>query len=182
MSLQKEQAILVIVDVQGKLAKIMSNSEALVRQLEVLIDGAKLLNVPIIWLEQLPDKLGPTVTSIAERLSPEQPIAKNAFSGFGEQSFRQRLQSEGRKQVILAGIETHVCVYQTAQDLLESEDEYEVTVVADGVSSRSEDNKQFGLQMMTQRGAKLSCVEAVLLELQGKAEGACFREIIKLIK
>jgi len=178
--LLKEQSVLVIVDVQGKLANIMSGNERLIEQLGLLIEGAKLLDVPIIWLEQLPDKLGPTVESLAEKLSPELPIAKSAFSGYGEEKFRQRLIDEGRKQVILAGIETHVCVYQTAQDLLSNN--YEVTVVADAVSSRSEDNKQVGLQMMTQRGATLSCVEAVLFELQQKAEGDVFRGLIKLIK
>ncbi|WP_250656200.1 hydrolase [Alkalimarinus coralli] len=180
MALAKEKSVLVIVDVQGKLARIMSNSDALIGQLGVLIEGAKLLDMPIIWLEQLPDKLGPTVESLAEKLLPEQPIAKSAFSGYGEAAFRERLKKEGRTQVILAGIETHVCVYQTAQDLLEND--YKVTVVADAVSSRSEENKQIGLQMMTQRGAKLSCVEAVLFELQQKAEGEAFRGLIKLIK
>ena len=180
MALVKEQSVLVIVDVQGKLAKIMSGSEGLIERLGLLIDGAKLLNIPIIWLEQLPDKLGPTVESLGVKLSPEQPIAKSSFSGYGDDAFRQRLNDEGRKQVILAGIETHVCVYQTAQDLLENN--YEVTGVSDGVSSRTEDNKQTGLQMMTQRGAKLSCVESVLFELQQKAEGDVFRELIKLIK
>lgn len=180
MALAKEKSVLVIVDVQGKLARIMSNSDALIGQLGVLIEGAKLLDMPIIWLEQLPDKLGPTVESLGEKLLPEQPIAKSAFSGYGEVAFRERLKKEGRTQVILAGIETHVCVYQTAQDLLEND--YKVTVVADAVSSRSEENKQIGLQMMTQRGAKLSCVEAVLFELQQKAEGDAFRGLIKLIK
>ena len=180
MSLVKEQSVLVVVDVQGKLANIMSGSERLVEQLGLLIEGARLLGVPIIWLEQLPDKLGPTVAGLAEKLSPEQPIAKSSFSGYGEPLFRQRLNDEGRKQVIVAGIETHVCVYQTAQDLLENN--YEVTVVADAVSSRSEENKQVGLQMMSQRGAKLSCVEAVLFELQQEAEGDVFRGLIKLIK
>ena len=180
MSLQQEQAVLVIVDVQGKLAQIMHQSEALVEQLGLLIDGAKLLNIPIIWLEQLPDKLGSTVESLGIKLSPEQPIAKSAFSGYGEEAFRDRLQSEGRKQIILAGIETHVCVYQTAQDLLKNN--YDVTVVADAVSSRSDENKQIGLQMMTQCGAKLGCVESVLFELQQVAEGEAFRGLIKLIK
>lgn len=180
MALHVEHAVLVIVDVQGKLAKIMADSERMINQLGVLIDGAKLLNIPIIWLEQLPDKLGPTVESIAVRLAPEQPIAKKAFSGFGEPMFLQRLESEGRQQVILAGIESHVCVYQTAQDLLEND--YEVTVVADAVASRLQQNKEYGLQMMLQRGARLSCVEAVLLELQQLAEGEAFRELIKLIK
>lgn len=180
MSLVKEQSVLVIVDVQGKLAKIMSDSEGLIERLGVLIDGAKLLDIPIIWLEQLPDKLGPTVESLGAKLSPEQPIAKSSFSGYGNDEFRQRLIDEGRQQVIIAGIETHVCVYQTAQDLLEQQ--YHVTVVADAVSSRSEANKQVGLQMMTQRGATLSCVESVLFELQKKAEGDVFRRLIELIK
>ena len=180
MSLISEQSVLVVVDVQGKLAQIMANSERMISQLEVLIKGAKLLNVPIVWLEQIPHKLGNTVESIALKLAPETPISKTSFSGFGEDKFRQRLKREGRSQIILAGIETHVCVYQTAQDLLEHK--YEVTVVADAVSSRSEDNKNIGLQMMMQRGAQLSCVESVLFELQKKAEGDAFRSLIKLMK
>ncbi|EGM71681.1 hydrolase [Shewanella sp. HN-41] len=179
--LKPEKCVLVIVDVQGKLAQIMDKTEKLHQQLQTLIQGAQLFDIPILWLEQLPDKLGSTSPELKTLLeNTTTPIAKQHFSGWHCEAFAQALIKTNRQHVILAGIETHVCVYQTCCDLIEQQ--YSVHLVADGVSSRSADNKQLGIQMMTARGALLTNVESLLFELQHQAQGERFRALIKLIK
>lgn len=179
--LTPETSVLVIVDVQGKLAQIMDGAEALQQSLTTLIQGAQLFDIPILWLEQLPDKLGSTSPALQVILSKSaSPIAKQHFSGWRCDAFREQLIKLNRPNVILAGIETHVCVYQTCYDLLA--EQYEVHIVADAVSSRAQANKQLGIQMMTSRGAQLTNVESLLFELQHEAQGERFRALLTLIK
>jgi nicotinamidase-related amidase len=179
--LTAEQSVLIIVDVQGKLAQVMQQSAPLHQKLAILIQGAQLFDIPIIWLEQLPDKLGPTSEELSQLLSQTtQPIAKKHFSGWHCEEVKQQLNSLKRHNVILAGIETHVCVYQTCQDLLAND--YQVHLVADAVSSRGTDNKVLGVQMMLNDGAKLTNVESLLFELQHVAQGDRFKALLKLIK
>ncbi|MGK0410121.1 MAG: nicotinamidase-related amidase [Shewanella psychromarinicola] len=179
--LTAEQSVLMIVDVQGKLAQVMQQSAPLHQKLAILIQGAQLFDIPIIWLEQLPDKLGHTSEELSQLLSQTtQPIAKKHFSGWHCEEVKQQLNSLKRHNVILAGIETHVCVYQTCQDLLAND--YQVHLVADAVSSRGTDNKVLGVQMMLNDGAKLTNVESLLFELQHVAQGDHFKALLKLIK
>jgi|TARA_R110000851_G_scaffold179381_1_gene326443 nicotinamidase-related amidase len=179
--LTAEQSVLMIVDVQGKLAQVMQQSAPLHQKLAILIQGAQLFDIPIIWLEQLPDKLGPTSEELSQLLSQTtQPIAKKHFSGWHCEEVKQQLNSLKRHNVILAGIETHVCVYQTCQDLLAND--YQVHLVADAMSSRGTDNKVLGVQMMLNDGAKLTNVESLLFELQHVAQGDRFKALLKLIK
>lgn len=179
--LKAEECVLVIVDVQGKLAQIMDKSEQLHQQLAMLIEGTALFDIPVLWLEQLPQKLGPTTESLAALLSKTtSPIAKHHFSGWHCPAFREALLSTGRKQVLLAGIEAHVCVYQTCGDLIEQG--FDVHLIADAVSSRSESNKRLGIEMMKQQGARLNNSESLLFELQHQAEGERFKALLKLIK
>lgn len=176
-----EQSVLMIVDVQGKLAQVMQQSAQLHQRLAVLIQGAQLFDIPIIWLEQLPDKLGPTSEEIAQLLTKtSKPIAKEHFSAWHCDEVKQQLKRLNRNKVILAGIETHVCVYQTCKDLLDNG--YQVHLVADAVSSRGTDNKVLGVQMMLNDGAQLTNVESLLFELQHVAQGERFKALLKLIK
>ena len=176
-----EQSVLMIVDVQGKLAQVMQQSAQLHQKLAVLIQGAQLFEIPIIWLEQLPDKLGHTSDELAQLLlKTTKPIAKEHFSGWHCEEVKQQLNALKRNNVILAGIETHVCVYQTCQDLLAND--YQVHLVADAVSSRGTDNKVLGVQMMLNDGANLTNVESLLFELQHVAQGDRFKALLKLIK
>jgi len=173
--------ILMVVDVQGKLAQVMQHSSQLHHQISTLIKGTSLFDTPIIWLEQLPDKLGTTSAELAEILAPIcQPIAKQHFSGWQSAQVQTLLAKKGRKQIILCGIETHVCVYQTCKDLLQHD--FSVHIVADAMSSRSIDNKVLGIQMMLNLGAQLTNVESLLFELQHQAEGDRFKALFKLIK
>ena len=129
--LNKSSTVLIVVDVQGKLAQIMLNKEQLIDNIVRLIQGCKLFGIPIIWMEQTPDKLGPTVPKIAAVLDDNVKITKRTFSCYGEQEFCHVLEEMNRQTVLICGIETHVCVYQTACDLLQKD--YQVQVVTDAV-------------------------------------------------
>lgn len=179
--LEPQECVLLIVDVQGKLAQMMHQADTLEHKLTTLIKAAELFDIPIVWLEQLPEKLGSTSPALQALLAPHhQPIVKAHFSAWYTEAFRHAMEGTKRKQVLMAGIETHICVYQTCRSLLDNG--YQVNVVADAVSSRSAENKQLGIQMMTQYGAKVTNCESLLFELQREASGERFRALLKMIK
>ncbi len=178
--LNATNTVLTIIDVQGKLARIMHNANALFKNIGMLINGARILNIPIIWMEQLPDKLGKTVEEVSEHLHGLTPITKYVFSCSRNDQFNTRLIEIAPENVVLAGIETHICVYQTSMDLLEKN--YNVEVVADATSTRLEHNKEIGLEKIRRAGGQITSVETVLFELQGKASGEQFKQIINIIK
>lgn len=175
-----ENTQLVVLDIQGKLSQIVYQSEEVLRNSRLLIEGCRILDLPIIWVEQMPDKLGDTHPSIAEVLAGNSSIKKSSFSAYGNTEFIERVGANKRNHIVLIGIENHICVYQTAVDLLAAN--YEVSVVADAVSSRSESNKQIGLSMLRDIGAKVLSAEAILFALLKSAEHPKFREIAKLVK
>jgi nicotinamidase-related amidase len=175
-----EKCTLVVVDVQGRLAQLMYGREALLKNIQILIKAAKILDIPIVWCQQVPDSLGPTVPEIAELLSDTEPINKASFSCCGDERFISRLNSLDRQQVLLCGIETHVCIYQTAVDLCSRG--YEVSVAADAVSSRTEENKQTAIAKMQTMGINIYSTEMALFELLKTAEHPQFKQIAKLIK
>jgi nicotinamidase-related amidase len=174
-----EDSALLIIDVQGKLAEQMHHSSELFNNLQVLIQGAKLLSIPVVWVEQLPEKLGATHADIAQYLSGH-PVGKSTFSAWGCDDVRLQVENINRRNWIVAGIECHICVYQSVRDLLKMH--YNVHLVSDAVSSRKLENKELGLQTMQTAGAKLTSTEMVLFELQQKAEGETFKQLIKLVK
>jgi nicotinamidase-related amidase len=178
--LDLEDCSLVIVDVQGKLAQIMYEKELLFKNIKVFIKAAKILNIPILWCQQVPKALGPTVPEIEELLSDVEPINKSSFSCCSDEQFNKKLNELNRNQVLICGIETHVCVYQTAVDLLRKG--FYVNVIADAVSSRSKENRKIALKRISSEGAKISSVEMALFELLKTAEHPNFKEIAKLIK
>jgi len=175
-----ENVVLLIVDIQGNLAHSMHGKELLFENVQKLIKGIQVLEIPILWVEQNPQGLGPTIPEIADILSNIQPVGKMSFSSCRNDRFVRALKALNRKQVLIAGIEAHVCVYQTAADLVGLG--YEVQVAADGVSSRKMENKKIGLQKMKDAGAGLTSVETALFELLKSAEGNRFREILKILK
>ena len=178
ISIQNTQ--LVVVDIQGKLSQIVYDSDNMLRNSRILIEGCRILDIPIVWLEQLPDKLGNTHPLIAEVLNGLSPIAKSSFSALGNDKFVEQIERNCRKQIILSGIETHICVYQTAIDFIDKG--YEVFVAADTVSSRSEGNRHIGIEAMRQEGVKILSTEAILFALMKGADHLKFREIAKLVK
>ncbi|USD62908.1 hydrolase [Vibrio sp. SCSIO 43140] len=178
--LEQNNTQLMIIDVQGKLAQLMHDKETLFSNLNTLTKAANLMELPIVWVEQLPDKLGPTIEEISQELSRQTPIAKDVFSAWGEANVREATNASDRKQVLLVGIEAHICVHQTACDLLQAG--YEVHLVTDAVSSRNPANKDLALKRLAQEGAVLTSTEMALFELQKVARGEQFKSLLKLIK
>jgi nicotinamidase-related amidase len=171
---------LIVVDVQGKLAQLAVDKELLFKNIRILIQAARVLDIPILWCQQVPEALGPTVPEIAELLTGSQPINKASFSCCGQEQFNAELNALGREQVLLCGIETHVCIYQTAMDLMEGG--LDVTVIGDAVSSRTASNRHIALTRLAAEGAHVSSTEMVLFELLKTAKHPQFKEIAKLIK
>ena len=175
-----DKSILVVVDVQGKLARLMHESDAMISAQKTLIEACRLLEVPVVWTEQLPDKLGATVDELQEPLAGLEPCAKSSFGCMGDAALRERIEASDRRQVLLCGIEAHVCVWQTAAALLR--EGYSVHLIADATSSRSVFNRDIGFRRMERAGVHLSNVEMVLFELMVDAKHPKFRDVTKLLK
>jgi nicotinamidase-related amidase len=178
--LTPEQTVLVIVDVQGKLAQLMFNRDALFDNLRRMAEGARALNLPVLWTEQNPRGMGPTIAELSPLIGGDGAIPKMAFGCCGEPAFMTRLEETGRRQVLLAGIETHVCMFQTAAQLTERG--YAVHVAGDAVSSRSEANYRIGLERMRRAGAEITSVESALFEIMGTADHPAFRDVLKIVR
>ncbi|MFA0086519.1 hydrolase [Vibrio sp. 10N.261.51.F12] len=177
--LDQAKTQLMIIDVQGTLAQIMHQRESLFSNLNSLTRAAILMDLPIVWVEQIPDKLGPTIQEIASELPDRKAMAKSSFSAWGESSVRDSIDSN-KKQILLVGIEAHICVHQTAMDLLAQG--FEVHLVTDAISSRTAENKALAIQRLAREGATLTSTEMALFELQKVAEGDQFRALLALIK
>jgi nicotinamidase-related amidase len=175
-----ENAALVLIDVQEKLLRAMHNPENLLQNLKKMVNGARLLGLPIVWTEQNPAGLGPTVPEIAELLPDHRPLSKFSFSCCGSETFMKDLKALDRKKLLTAGIEAHVCVYQTVADLINLQ--FDVEVVVDAVASRTPENRAIGLEKSKAAGAGLTSVETVLFELLKEARGERFKEISNLVK
>jgi nicotinamidase-related amidase len=178
--LETEKCALVLIDIQGKLAQLMDKKEILFANIKTLIESAKLLEIPIICCQQSPAALGPTIEEIAQLITDIEPVNKDCFSCALSEEFNRKLNSLDKKQIILCGIEAHICVYQTAADLLGQGKD--VTVVSDAVSSRTEQNRQIAVEAMRKMGIKISSTEMLLFELLKSASHPQFRTIAKLIK
>lgn len=175
-----ETAIFMLVDVQGKLADLMHDRDALFQNLKTCVSGMLALEVPVIWVEQIPEKMGSTIEPVRTLLSGHAPIPKKSFSCCGEELVMKALRESGKKQVVIGGIETHVCVYQTAADLIRAG--FEVEIVSDAVSSRTQANKTAALERICAMGAGITTTEMMLLDLLKTSEHPKFRDILKLIK
>lgn len=178
--LKIENCCLVIVDVQGKLATLMFNHESLFKNIQILIKACKIMSIPILWCQQQPKALGTTVLEIANLLTDNQPINKTSFSCCGCDEFNSKLNQSGRSQVLLCGIEAHVCVYQTAIDLTNGGKE--VHLITDAVSSRTEENKKLAIKRLRTEGVKLSSTEMAIFELMKNADYPFFKQIAMLVK
>ena len=175
-----DNSVLLVVDVQGKLARLMHDSQAMIGQQKLLIEACKVLSVPIVWAEQLPEKLGPTVDELQAPLADHRPIAKSSFGCCQNPDLMASIEKHSPRHVLLAGIEAHVCVWQTAASLLSQG--LSVHAITDAISARMASNKSVGLARMEQAGAKTSSVEMVLFEMMGEATHPQFRTISGLIK
>jgi len=173
-------SLLVVVDIQESLARVMHGRDALFENLQKMIKGARILEIPMIATEQVPEKLGGTVPEISPLLENASPIPKSSFSCCGEDRFMRELDGIKRKQILMAGIESHVCVFQTTADLIRMG--YDVHIVTDCISSRTEENRAVGIERMRDEGATITSTEMALFELIKGAGGERFREISRLVK
>ncbi|HEY6136416.1 MAG TPA: hydrolase [Thermoanaerobaculia bacterium] len=181
--LQRHDTILLVIDVQEKLMPAIDRADDVEANVERLVRGCHVLDVPPLLTEQYVKGLGATVPRVRrafEETFGYAPIEKNCFSANGAGELQAALRQLRKKQVIVAGVEAHVCVYQTAADLIAAG--HQVTVIADAVSSRAAENKALALQRMASDGAKLSSTEMALFELLGGADTDEFRQILALVK
>jgi nicotinamidase-related amidase len=178
--LKPETAMLNVIDVQGRLAEIVADAEDVQRNIVRLIEGTRLFNLPLLATEQVPEKLGATVPEVKAALGEMELPTKETFSCWQDEGIREAFTAAGRKQVLVCGIECHVCVYQTVRDLLEND--YEVHLVVDAVSSRSRTNKEVAVRRMERAGALLTTTEMALFELKFDCTGEVFRKLSKLVK
>lgn len=172
---------LVMIDVQEKLAAAMAEEQlaTLVRNSDILLQAAQLLDVPVMYTEQYPQGLGQTLDTLREKLSNAPRIEKTAFSCFAVPAFREQLQAD-KSQIVLAGMEAHICVLQTALQLQQAG--YQVIIAEDAVLSRSPANKANALARLRQAGIIISNTESIVFEWLGNAEGAAFKEISRLVR
>lgn len=179
--LNVEDSILVIIDVQEKLVGASKYGNEVASNITKLAKAADILNIPIVVTEQYPKGLGATVDNLKISLSQNTFITEKAsFSAMQEANFVQQIKSLNRKQIVIGGIETHICVLQTAAELIK--DGYEVYVIKDACASREKEEYKAGLDLLKQYGAKISCVEITLFEWLKTSKHPHFKSVQALIK
>lgn len=178
--LDSKQAMLLIVDVQESFRKQLKDLDNLTRNITILAEAAKILRVPVVLTEQYPQGLGKTIAEISACLGEHKYFEKTAFSCCQAPGFMDMMESIGRNQVIICGIEAHICVNQTTHDLLAHD--YVVHVVADAIASRGQRNKEIGWEKMIASGAVPSCVEIALFEMLFEAGTEQFKSVQRLVK
>ncbi len=181
LKLDRAKAVVLIVDVQSRLAPAMPEDTLarVVKYGRALVGAAKELGIPVLATEQYPKGLGETVPELREVL-PSPPLVKMHFSCGADPAFAAALEKTGRRQVIVAGMEAHVCVYQTARDLVGMG--YEVHVCSDAVSSRQELHRQSGLELCREAGAVITNAETAIFDLLHVAGTAEFKKVSALVK
>lgn len=183
MTLDRERTALVVIDVQERLFPAMDadHREEVMRNIKVLTATARRLHLDTLVTEQYPKGLGHTLQEVKDALSPGvQPVEKVAFSCLGVDAFRSRLAATGARQLLLAGIEAHVCVLMSALDLLA--EGYAVHIVADAVTSRTQANWRLAMAQLRQAGAVVTTTETALFQLLRQADTDDFRELARLIR
>lgn len=180
MRILKEKTILLVIDVQERLFPLIHEHDKLSLNIPLLIEGIRVLDIPVIVTEQYVKGLGTTIPAIAEKLTGIERIEKGSFSCCDEPGFMMEIASSGKDQVIVAGIESHVCVLQTVIDLQHSG--YHPVVVEDCISSRKPNDKVMAIERMRQEGVIITTYEAILFELLRYSGGETFRAISKLVK
>lgn len=175
----KEESVLFVVDIQEKLIPAMRYGEPVIRNTNILISIAKRLDIPVIATEQYPKGLGKTISELSNKLNESEVYEKVAFSGCTRE-VNSALEVLGRNKIIIAGMETHVCVFQTVRSLLSRG--YQVFVVGDAVCSRTKENYLNGLSLMSSMGALITNTESVFFDLIKEAGTPLFKELSQLIK
>jgi len=182
--LDPSTTLILVVDVQEKLASAMPEDAlaALVKNAGILLDAAKLLGVRVLASEQYPKGLGPTVPALAEKIAAAgcSPMAKLTFDACSDLSIARAISDADPRAVIVVGMETHVCVFQTARELVKRR--YETHVVADAVTSRRDENRRLGLSLCERAGAIITTTETIAFDLLGRAGTDAFKTVSKLVR
>ena len=178
--IERNHAALAVIDTQERLLPATHQHERIVQNCQRLICGAAILGMPILATEQYPRGLGRTIPEIKAALGSVLPLEKTAFSACGAPGFLDALRDGKIKEVLLCGVEAHVCVSQTCLDLIAAG--FEVFVVADAVSSRTPENCAIGLRRMEHAGAAIVSTEMALFELLQRAGTEEFKKILELVK
>lgn len=180
-TLTKENAALVVIDVQEAFRSPINDFAQIASRISIAVRGFQILDLPVIVTEQYPKGLGRTAEEILFSLPPEfEVIEKSAFSSCGANAFMEKLQAIGANQIVICGLETHICVNQTAHDLLS--EGFEVHLLEDCVSSRFSRDKEIALRKMEMNGVTPSCVEMALFEVMRDSKNGHFKEIQNLVK
>lgn len=177
-TLDREDTLLLMIDIQERLAPAIHNGDRIVEKNRILLTAMKELKMDVIHTEQYPKGLGGTLPQLAALIEGK-PHEKVMFSAYNE-DVRDDLFSRGKKNILITGMETHVCVFQTVRDLLENH--YNVFVLMDGVGSRTHENYSNALELMQEMGAVITNVETVLFDLIKTAGTPDFKMISKLVK
>lgn len=179
--LDVKNSILLVIDIQEKFLPIIPAGECLVRKAQALIEAAKVLNIPIIVSEQYPKGLGHTAQALRDILPADAVVReKTAFGCMKDKGLAACVKSSGKKQVVVCGVEAHVCVNQTVHQLLEAG--FEVHVAEDALASRDDANREIALTKMRRSGSIPSCVEMILFEWMEHSKHPEFKRIQALIK
>jgi nicotinamidase-related amidase len=178
--LSRGSTALLLIDIQEKILNVMLNRDNLIENCIKLIKGFKVLNLPVFFTEQYPKGLGPTTHFLQKELEGLSPIQKTSFSCIRAGNLFQRLNDNNIKQVVVAGIESHVCVQQTVLDLLANN--FQVDLCADAVSSRKEADLNISLERMRNNNVEITSVESVLFELLEESRTEEFKQISAIIK
>lgn len=171
-----DDSLLVIVDIQPSFMSVIHEADRVVERSHFLVQAARILDVPVMSTVQNPDRMG----GIDERFELSEPISKMAFSCAGSGTFREGLESHGRKSIVLVGIETHICVTLTALDLLR--EGYQVFVCPDAVSARSNERHKLGMERMRDAGVMPTHTETLVYEWMAAADHPKFREVLQVVK
>jgi len=178
--LQKEITALLIIDIQERILPVIFEHERVIENALKLINGFKIMNIPVYYTEQYPKGLGPTETRIKTALENIEAIQKITFSCYGAGNLFDEFKKKKIAQVVVSGIESHVCVMQTVLDLLANG--FQVNVVADAVSSRRKFDYEIALNRMINNGAEVTSTESVLFELLNVCGTDEFKSVSKLLK
>ncbi len=175
--INRDDCLIVAIDVQEKLMPVISDKERVIANTETLVKFSNICGIPVIVTEQ--QKLGPTLEVVKKHLKDTTPIEKVHFNCFWNEEFKERVETGGRKTLVIAGVEAHICVAQTAIFALP---EYRVHVISDAVSSRATENKAVALQRMRDAGAVISSIEMFIYEMLVKAGTEEFKAALSLVK
>lgn len=180
MLIRTERSLLLVIDVQARLAPAIHDGPRLTDNIIKLLQASLSLQVPVLATEQYPRGLGRTLPEVAELMPDDAVFEKIHFSALAEPGFAARLETFGRKQLIVVGMEAHVCVLQSVLELLDAG--YEVFLVADGTGSRRAENASLAIERMRDAGARIVTSEMVIFEWMRRADIDCFKQISALIK